>query len=246
VAVLDSDDWYAPERLEVLLEVAYANNADIVADDLYFVRDGEDSPTGSMIRRSGEKIQAVRQINDVYFVNSDMEGKQGLRLGFSKPLFRQDFLRQHGIKYDEAVKVSQDFWLDMECMIRGARFFFLPTPYYYYRVRQQGALTTGPALERLEQECDKINKFCIENAEYLSQHPALLMALRDKFRNTRQTLDYRRVAEPLKNGRWASAISNMVVHPYFFLHLVKQTPIIISRRIQYFILGNRHVFDRMH
>jgi succinoglycan biosynthesis protein ExoO len=133
----------------------------------------------------------------------------------------------------------------MECMIRGARFFFIPTPYYFYRIRQEGALTAGPALERLEQECDKISKFCIENREYLSRHPALLIALRNKFKNTGQRLSYLHVVQPLKNGRWVNAVSNILVHPYFFVYFAKQIPSILSRRIQYFILGNKHIFDRM-
>ncbi|MDJ0687662.1 MAG: glycosyltransferase family 2 protein [Xenococcaceae cyanobacterium MO_188.B32] len=50
VAVLDSDDWYAPERLSRLVEVAEQKNADFVADDLYLIEDSSSSPWGTMIR----------------------------------------------------------------------------------------------------------------------------------------------------------------------------------------------------
>ncbi|WP_310417709.1 glycosyltransferase family 2 protein [Chamaesiphon sp. OTE_8_metabat_110] len=37
IAVLDSDDWYAPTRLERLLQIASQQHADLIADDLYLV-----------------------------------------------------------------------------------------------------------------------------------------------------------------------------------------------------------------
>ncbi|MBD2341698.1 glycosyltransferase family 2 protein [Calothrix sp. FACHB-156] len=55
VAVLDSDDWYAPERLERLLQVAYSEGADMVADDLYFIEDGQDPDFSPRLKEEGSK-----------------------------------------------------------------------------------------------------------------------------------------------------------------------------------------------
>jgi succinoglycan biosynthesis protein ExoO len=75
---------YAPERLEKLLQVAYAEDADLVADDLYLVQDGEKSPLGTWLSWSGEQIDNIRQIDLIHFVETDRYGQRSLRLGISK------------------------------------------------------------------------------------------------------------------------------------------------------------------
>lgn len=125
IAVLDSDDWYAPQRLETLVKIAEQKNADFIADDLYLIEDGNSSPWGTLIGESGEKISSVKQFEAADFILSDIENKVSLHLGFSKPLFRRDFLVKHEIKYQN-IKVAEDFWFDMYCFLHGARFFSSP------------------------------------------------------------------------------------------------------------------------
>lgn len=55
VALLDSDDWYAPNRLEKLLQVAYQKNADLIADDMHLIADDTDSSHNTYF--SGKKIK---------------------------------------------------------------------------------------------------------------------------------------------------------------------------------------------
>ncbi len=158
IAVLDSDDWYAPERLEKLLQVASTENADIVADDLFLIRDGDSSPWSTLINESRELIDKIKQIDPVYFVETDVYGQKGLHLGISKPLFRRDFLIQQNIEYDAKIKVTQDFWLVLKCLIKKARFFLVPEPYYYYRSRL-GSLVYSSQINRLEQDCQATEVF---------------------------------------------------------------------------------------
>ncbi len=104
VAVLDSDDWYAPTRLERLVQVATEKNADIVADDLYLIEDGNSQPWGTLICENQDSIESINSIQKIAtadFIRSDIPGKQGLYLGFSKPLFRRDFLVNHHIEFDD-------------------------------------------------------------------------------------------------------------------------------------------------
>ncbi|WP_331000750.1 glycosyltransferase [Nostoc sp. NZL] len=42
--MLDSDDWYDPERLEKLVLLTDETNADMIADDLYLIKDAATSP----------------------------------------------------------------------------------------------------------------------------------------------------------------------------------------------------------
>lgn len=230
VAVLDSDDWYAPERLARLVQVAEQKNADLVVDDLHLIEDGSSAPWGTMISESGQSIAAITQISAADFIRSSIEGTKGLRLGFSKPLFRREFLVKHQIEYDETIKVTQDFWIDMECFLHGAAFFLVPEAYYFYRARP-GSLVSSNKMKRLEDECRAVNEF-LQHQDYLNRNPQVLTALLSKKRETKKWLDYYQVVEPLKQGQLSTAVVNMIVNPAFLHHLSAQAPKIVKRRLK--------------
>lgn len=230
VAVLDSDDWYAPERLEKLVQIAEQKNAHLIVDDLNLIEDGDNSPWGTMISESGKKITSITQISAADFVRYSIDGTKELRLGFSKPLFRRSFLVQHNIKYDPTIKVTQDFWFDMQCFLHGATFFLVPEPYYFYRARP-GSLVSSDKMKRLEDECRATNDF-LKYQDYLNRNPQVLAALLTKKSETQKWLDYYRVVEPLKQGQLSAALMNMVRNPTFLNHLSSQIPKIIKRRLK--------------
>jgi succinoglycan biosynthesis protein ExoO len=230
LAVLDSDDWYAAERLEKLVSLAETNQADVIADNLYLIEDGHASPWGTLIGGSGQIIESVKQISATEFVKSDIEGRVGLRLGFSKPLFKREFLVKHEIKYDETIKVTQDFWLDMDCFLHGARFFLVPEAFYYYRSRP-GSLVSSNKIKRLEDECRAITNF-LQHKDYLKDNPQLLAALSDKMTETRKWKDYYSVVESFKQRKFLAGLMAAIAHPIFLKHFSFQLPKIIERRIK--------------
>lgn len=230
VAVLDSDDWFAAERLERLVELAETHQADLIADNLYLIENGYASPWGTLIGNSGQIIDSIRQISVTDFVKSDIEGKTGLRLGFSKPIFKREFLAQHQIKYDESIKVTQDFWLDMDCFLNGAKFLLIPEAFYFYRSRP-GSLVTSNKIRRLEDECRAIANF-LEYKDYLKENPQLLAALLEKMAETKQWLNYYAVVEPFKKRQILVGLLAIMAHPIFIRHFFCQLPKIIERRFQ--------------
>ncbi|MCG6137407.1 MAG: glycosyltransferase [Nostoc sp. LLA-1] len=244
IAVLDSDDWYAPERLEKLLQLPHTQNADIIADDLFLIRDGEDAPWSTLINESGEVIEEIKQIDPQYFVETDVYGQQGLHLGLSKPLFRRDFMLKHDIKYDASMKVSEDFWLALKCLVRGARFFLLPQSYYYYRSRP-GSLVYSSKIKRLEQDCQATVAF-IEQEDCLRQKPEVAHALSKNLTVFKKNLAYYRVVDSLKQRQWFKGFIEMVRNPYFFWHFSIQLPGIINRRIQRYLFGNTAAYDMFY
>ncbi|MBG1243197.1 glycosyltransferase family 2 protein [Nostoc sp. NZL] len=240
IAVLDSDDWYAPERLEKLVSLAHERDADMIADDLYLIKDGETSPWSTLIQESEKHIDKILQIDIVYFVETDVYGQPGLHLGISKPLFKREFLVKHGIEYDDAIRMGQDFWIDMKCLIKGARFFLEPKPYYFYRSRP-GSLVHKSQLSRLNQYLNASSSFMQQ--EVVKKNPALMRALSYNNSVYKKDLAYLQVVEPLKEGKWVTALTEMGKNPYFFYDFISRLSNIIERRIQYYVMGNKSVFD---
>jgi succinoglycan biosynthesis protein ExoO len=243
IAVLDSDDWYAPERLGTLLAFAQEHQADMVADDLYIIEDGATQPRATLVGYSGIAVPDTITVDPVAFVLSDIEGRRGLSLGFSKPLFRHQFLIEHQITYQPDIKVSQDFWLDMDCLIRGAKFYFLPEPHYYYRSRD-GALTTSTnRFERLSQECDVINRFLQNEQKLLSHSTELVAALGLKLQETKRCRDYCAVVDTIKQQNFLKAFYLSLHHPLFYQQFLSEGPKVIQRRLSKFFQG-KHVYEK--
>ncbi|MEH2258019.1 glycosyltransferase family 2 protein [Nostoc sp.] len=240
IAVLDSDDWYAPERLSKLVSLANKTNADMIADDVYFIKDGATSPWSTLIQESGESIDKILQIDIVYFVETDIFGEAGLHLGLSKPLFKREFLVKHGIEYDDEIRMGQDFWLDMKCLIKGARFFIEPKPYYFYRSRP-GSLVYQSQLPRLNQSC-KAAKYFMQQ-DVVKKNPALMRALSYNLSVYKKNLAYLQVVEPIKQGKWLTAFTEIRKYPGFFYDFMCRFNSIVKRRIQYYVMNNKSSFD---
>ncbi|MBE9137694.1 glycosyltransferase [Nodosilinea sp. LEGE 07088] len=236
VAVLDSDDWYAPNRLEKMLCVAQQSEADMVADDIWFIEDGSLTPWTTLVKESGQEVLAPQVVTDLAYLKNDIHGRQGLHFGLSKPLINRGFLIEHSIFYKPEVRLGQDFFLYLECLIRGAKFVFQPTPYYYYRARA-GSLFTKSQLERLTQACQAI-KVWIDKDE-IKANPPLRRALAGNLSAYQQSLAYYSVVEPLKQKPIdpVAIVSALVQNPYFFVRIAQRLPQIVGLRL-------KRIFDR--
>ena len=192
IALLDSDDWYASERLEKLLQVAEQENADLVADDLFLIRDDEQHPWGTLLRENEQEMLAIGLIDAPKFVVSDrpapLNAKRNWSLGYTKPLIRREFLLENNIQYDETVHVGEDFILYLECLRHHARFCLVPQAYYYYRTLTKSLSIRKPT-EYLAQSCQITQSFIIkeENSREDSQ---LLEALKQNLAIFKKRLAY--------------------------------------------------------
>jgi len=232
IAVLDSDDWFAPYRLEKLLSIAVDKNADMIADNIYFIRNGENLPWSTLIGQSKIKINNIQVIDPVFYVKNDVPGLWGLPLGLTKPIFKREFLAKHSIKNNEEVLMGQDFWFYLTCLAHGANFIFVPEAYYYYRSRP-GSLVTNKQATRLNEYCKATNYFL--NQDFIIQNPPLANALKKRLNILEKTRPYLLVVDPLKQKKYFSAFIAMIQNPYFFWHLIMQLPRIILRRIYYYL-----------
>lgn len=241
VAVLDSDDWYAPNRLENLLRIAYSENADMIADDFYIIQNEEGLPWSTCIQESGETINDVKIIDSVYFAQTSVYGKRGLNLGLSKPIFKREFLLANQIEYDLNLTVVQDFWLDMQCLVLGAKFVLVPQPYYYYRCRE-GSLVYSNQIKNLEQCCQKTMDFILDE-DLANKNPRLALALSHNLESFKANLSYSQVVDKFKNEPWLHAVKSIPISTSFIHLFLRKIPGIINRRFQYYVLRNKSALN---
>jgi glycosyltransferase involved in cell wall biosynthesis len=140
LALLDSDDAYLPGRLEALLELAEHTGAEMLADNLLFAGGPAGGPATVML--PPDLLRAPRQVGAAGFLIGNLPDRRHPRVsyGFLKPLFRREFLVQHGIRYDGRLRFAEDFDLYLRCLVAGARFWLTPEAGYLYTIRE-GSLT---------------------------------------------------------------------------------------------------------
>jgi succinoglycan biosynthesis protein ExoU len=148
LAILDGDDYFAPGRVGGLL--AAADGADFVADDLLQVKEGAEAQSeGSALLGLDRPIT----LDFATFVagNISEAGRLRKEYGFLKPMMRRDFLDRARLRYDEELRLGEDFALYARALAAGAVFRVIPAATYVSVVRA-GSLSgnhTRSDLERL-------------------------------------------------------------------------------------------------
>jgi succinoglycan biosynthesis protein ExoO len=221
IAVLDSDDWYAPQRLEKLLEVAQQENADMVGDDLNLVNDRQSQPWSTFLQENGQKTTSTQLIDAVKFVISDrpnsITAQRNWSLGYTKLLIKREFLMQHGIKYDETINVGEDYVLYLECLRQKARFILVPQAYYYYRTRVASLSTRSP-IEYLTDSC-RITASFINQEIDSCQNQALLSVLLENQVIYQKRLAYYLVLKAIKQKNIIETIKQISANPHTLIDL---------------------------
>ncbi len=120
VCVLDADDYFLPGRIARL--VGESEAWDLLADDILIVPENLDdgSLPASADRAAGGG--GVLSLETFVLNNISVPGRPRGELGFLKPLIRRDFLRRHGLRYDEALRLGEDYALYVRALSQGARF----------------------------------------------------------------------------------------------------------------------------
>ncbi|GAB4530274.1 MAG: hypothetical protein Tsb0014_12810 [Pleurocapsa sp.] len=219
IALLDSDDWYASERLEKLLRIAWNKNADMVADNLHLIGDGEQRPWNTLLEANREKLVSVESVNAVRFIKTDrpssVNSPRTWSLGYTKPLMKRSFLMRNNLKYNENLKVGEDFALYLQCLIHQARFFLVPQAYYYYRIRKTSLSVRKPT-EYLYQS-HKITQDFIKQEQAVQNNLELLAAMSENLRTFKTRLSYYYVIEFTKQRNIVRAIGEVINNPSVLL-----------------------------
>jgi succinoglycan biosynthesis protein ExoU len=134
LAILDGDDYFLPGRIRTLL--SSSEGWDLIADGLLQVSEED---LDCELPRQAEFLEsfAPRAISLTRFVRGNVARRGRLRqeLGFVKPLIRRSFLLKHALRYDETLRLGEDYALYTRALVAGGRFLLIPAAGYVSLVR---------------------------------------------------------------------------------------------------------------
>ncbi|WCT71897.1 glycosyltransferase [Sphingomonas naphthae] len=207
LAILDSDDLMHPDRLYDLLTEGETSGADLIADDLMLFDEAGVAPPTRFL--DAARATAPGWIDlPAYLRETVMYGRRP-NLGFLKPVIRMDRLRQHGLRYDESLRIAEDDDLIVRLLAAGARYRLLPRLGYFYRkhgtsISHRLSLRNAEAMVAAGEGLDRL----LAGASPDARH-----ALAARNRALRATRDFTRAIDLLKERRPLAAMSHCLSRP---------------------------------
>jgi succinoglycan biosynthesis protein ExoU len=233
LAVLDADDFFLPGRVSALL--AHADECDLVADDLLRVSEplrAAKNPAGYELRIPSAALIKPRRLGFEQFVlgNVTRRGFNRKELGYLKPLIRRGFLDHHALRYDEGLRLGEDYALYARALAVGARFLLVPMA-GYVAVERADSLSARHSRRDLE---------ALRNSDrelmtmYLS--PRDREALAKHHADVDRRAQWLVVVEALQSHDYPRFLSTFFRSPALFLHLlgrlISEVPLQIRKHLR--------------
>jgi succinoglycan biosynthesis protein ExoO len=130
IAVLDSDDLMIPQRLELLLKGAMKDNAMLVADNLRIFSDTDSKHRRFLRNHLG---WSPHWIGLAEFIESTRLYSWTPDLGYLKPMIKAELVRRLGLRYDERLRIGEDYHFLARILTDGHRLRLYPSAMYLYR-----------------------------------------------------------------------------------------------------------------
>lgn len=131
IAILDADDYLAPERSRTLVALAQERGSQIVADNLVRFRDDAPEIVWPLLPQRHDDVPY--DVDLVDYLNCNRMTGGDSTLGYLKPMFSREFLRENGVIYEEGLHIGEDFNFVLKALCAGARFTIAPHTFYFYR-----------------------------------------------------------------------------------------------------------------
>jgi succinoglycan biosynthesis protein ExoO len=211
LAVLDGDDSYASGRLAALLALANQTNADMVVDNLTILREA-DGAMEPMFDYA--ELSSMPRLSAEQFIAGNQSFTSGYGLGYLKPMFRAEFLKAHGLRYRESIRIGEDYLLMLEVLASGAHCSVLPSEGYLYTVRK------GSISHRLTKE--DVDRIRMEDARIFDRYRFSEGAMRQqasRIQHLHEAYHYNELVEAIKAGQGGKALGIILRHPAAACHL---------------------------
>ena len=118
ISILDADDFFFKGRFAAMLE---NDDWDLVADNIAFIQQSV-SGSSSLVPARFAPEEHFLTLSEFVEGNISKRGVERGETGFLKPVIRRAFLENHGLRYDEALRLGEDYELYVRALACGARY----------------------------------------------------------------------------------------------------------------------------
>ncbi len=147
ITVLDGDDFLLPGRFSRALD--QAQSYDVIADDLLQVHEDCCDVDAQLLAHAPQFEPWDCDLRGFVLGNVSRKGRHRKELGFLKPMIRRSFLEKYCLRYDEALRLGEDYAFYARLLAMGARFRIVPACGYISVIRP-GSLSDKHSKQDLE------------------------------------------------------------------------------------------------
>jgi succinoglycan biosynthesis protein ExoO len=211
ISVLDSDDTVRPDRLRRMIDRMQAAGASIAVDNIDVVED-DDGVRQVMFDR--DLLEKLPEIDLATFIEGNIMFEGRFSFGYLKPIFERAFIERMALRYDEVLRIGEDYMLFARALARGGRCIFEPLPGYIYHIR-------GGSISRV-MELHHVEAMLEADAAFLRAHeldPRALAAQARRTRSLRQAASFLLLVSQLKERAPLKAAGTALRDPAALKHL---------------------------
>jgi succinoglycan biosynthesis protein ExoO len=146
IAVLDADDTVHPQRLARLISRAECAGAEVAVDNLDVVSEADGTIKTMFAPAVLERFETLTLAD---FIGANLLFEQTFSFGYMKPIFERQFVERHALRYDEALRIGEDYIFLASALAQGARCVVEPTSGYVYHIRS-GSISRVLELHHVE------------------------------------------------------------------------------------------------
>ena len=200
IAVLDSDDSMNQNRLKNMLSEA-PEGADVLIDN--FCELNSDGVISGPFYSNTEL--PLGKLNLSFFIKTNLVFTSVKSTGYVKPLFKNEFVKNHCIKYWPEVKIGEDYYFLASCLAYGATVEVLEQAGYIYTIRDD-SISSKLEVKHVDKLLDFDERFVQEY--HLSDLE--LSAQKNRHKNLKRAYHYLMLVEQIKTRRILPALLNII------------------------------------
>jgi len=220
IAVLDADDTIHPQRLKRMIARAEAMDARIVVDNIDVVPLEGGQPT-AMFSRADLEARKTLELAD--FIESNIIFGSTFNFGYMKPIFRREFLNEHGLRFDENLRIGEDYILLASAIASGGICAIEPEAGYVYHLRH-GSISRVLKPEHLTAMLAGDEKFL---GRFTLERQAMAAQLR-RTQSIREAASFLTLVDQIKKRSVGGILKTAIDNPRALKHL--RMPIAVRMR----------------
>lgn len=213
IALLDADDWYAPNRLERMLWYASETGEKVIHDVLWGV---EEETGASYLLRLSDVVEVpaqVKRLTKYEYAWAHVGGQ---------PLMSHEVIQKYQLRYPLDIVRGGDFIFQCRVVVRSGSTILIPEPLYYYRLYSESMLSQARRNWRRNVDLIQTKFRALLSVPEIREDAKLQRILRKTGRRLLRNELYESFASALKAGRWREAVAMIMISPELVSMILKR------------------------